>query len=49
MKGVQTYGIPSRVQLDKGQEKVLISDFMITNRGPERGSMIYAKVLTINV
>ena len=49
MKGVQTYGIPSRMQSDKGKEKVLIVDFVITNRGPERGSMIYAKVLTISV
>ena len=43
MKGVQTYGIPSQVQSDKGEKNVLIPDFMIPNRGPEHGSMICGK------
>ena len=43
MKGVQTYGIPSPVQPDKGKENVLIRNFMITNRGPECGSLICGK------
>ena len=49
MKGVQIHVIPSRVRSDKGKENVLIADFMIANRGRERGSMICGKVLTINV
>ena len=43
MKGVQTYGISSQVRLDKGKENVLIADYMIANRRPERGSMICGK------
>ena len=43
MKGVQTYGIPSRVRSDKGKENVLITNFMIGNQGPERGSLICGK------
>ena len=40
LKGVETYGIPSRVRSDKGKENVLVSDYMIEKRGSERGSMI---------
>ena len=44
MKGVQTYGIPNRVRSDKGKENVLITNFMIVNRGPaERVSLICGK------
>ena len=43
MKGVQTSGILGRVRSDEGKENVLIADFMIANRGPERGSMICGK------
>ena len=43
MKGVQIYGSSSRVWSDKRKENVLITDFMIANRGPERGSMICGK------
>ena len=40
LKGVETYGIPSRVRSDKGKENVLVADYMIEKRGSERGSMI---------
>ena len=40
LKGVETYGIPSRVRSDKGKENVLVADHMIEKRGSERGSMI---------
>ena len=43
LKGVQTYGLPSRVRSDQGMENVAIADFMIQNRGSERGSMITGK------
>ena len=39
----ETYGIPSRAQSDKGKENLLITNFMIANRGPECGSLIYSK------
>ena len=42
-KGVQTYGIPSRVRPEKGRENVLIRHFMTANRGPEHGSLICGK------
>ena len=40
LKGIETYGIPSRVRSDKGKENVLVADYMIEKRGSERGSMI---------
>ena len=40
LKGVKTYGSPSRVRSDKGKENVLVPDYMIEKRGSERGSMI---------
>ena len=40
LKGVKTYGIPSRVRADKGKEDVLVPDYMIEKRCLERGSMI---------
>ena len=43
MKGMQTYGIHSRMRFDKGKENVLIADFMIANREPECGIMICGK------
>ena len=43
IKGLQTYGIPSWVWSDTGKESVLITNFMIANRGPERGSLICCK------
>ena len=43
MDGVKTFGIPQRVRSDKGLENVAIADFMIKNRGTDRGSMITGK------
>ena len=40
LKGVHTYGLPSRVRSDKGRENVLVAEYMIKKTGPERGSMI---------
>ena len=40
LKGVYTYGLPSKVRPDKGRENVLVADHMIKERGPERGSMM---------
>ena len=40
LKGVHTYGLPSRVRLDEGRENVLVADYMIKERGPGKGSMI---------
>ena len=38
--GVEEYGVPSRVCTDKGGENVQIAEFMITQRGSNRGSII---------
>jgi hypothetical protein len=43
LEGVEEYGLPSRVRSDKGGENVLIADFMIQNRGSDRGSMIVGR------
>ena len=40
LKGVHTYGLPSRVRSDKGRENILVADYMIKKIGPGRGSMI---------
>ena len=40
LKGVETYGIPSRVRSEKGRENVLVTDCMIEKHVPEKGSMI---------
>ncbi|VDI45885.1 Hypothetical predicted protein [Mytilus galloprovincialis] len=40
---VVNYGLPLRVRSDKGQENSLVADFMIKERGPNRGSMITGK------
>ena len=40
LKGVETYGICSRVRSDKGRENVLVANYMIEKRGSERGRMI---------
>ena len=43
LKGVENYGLPSRVRSDCGGENVLVADFMIAKRGPNRGSMLTGK------
>jgi len=43
LNGVKDYGLPSRVRSDKGMENVKVADYMILNRGDNRGSMITGK------
>ena len=40
LKGVEQYGLPSRVQSDQGRENTMVAQHMLENRGLDRGSMI---------
>ena len=42
-KGVQVYGLPSRVRSDRGKENILVADYMLDKRRTNRGSMITGK------
>lgn len=39
-RGTQVWGLPERVRGDRGGENVLIADYMIENRGANRGSYL---------
>ena len=41
--GVASYGLPSRVRTDQGGENSLISEYMIQQRGTNRGSIIMGR------
>ena len=51
LKGVELFGLPSRVHSHKGRENNyhVVADYMITRRGANRGSMITEKARIISV
>ena len=43
LKGVEEFGLPSRVRSDKGLDNVLVADYMVEKMGANRGSMFTGK------
>ena len=43
LKGVASYGLPSRVRTDHGGKNALIAEYMIQQRGAGRGSIIMGR------
>ena len=40
LKGIEQYGLPSRVRSDQGRENTMVAQHMLENRGLDHGSMI---------